>query len=128
MPLYWYDTQTRHATGTEAEALLAQGWTLMPDAPSYNPATQAPPEWNKTTHQWEVRALHADELEAIELAKIKASLAAKAVVLDGWSVDAAAEVLTWDSKTQTQKNAVLKALIDRLGKFMSNAADIIRTM
>lgn len=127
MPHYYLETQTRFASGAEADALLASGWALLPDPPAYDPATQAPPEWNKTLHVWEVRALFADELRAVVLATLRQSLTNQVATMRQWSDDAESAVASWDGWTTAQRFAAMKTTLNRLGVFFDKFADLIET-
>lgn len=67
------------------------------------------------------------------LSNIRLALSGKISLLDDWAQDASDVVngtngvTAWNTQTQTQKNNTLRVLIDRLGKILSNMADIIRT-
>lgn len=127
MALYYLDTQTRNASGAEADLLVSQGWTLMPDPPAYDPVTQAPPEWNKSTHVWDVRNLNEDELLAVTLSEKRAALTNEIVNLRAWSQDAKNAVAAWDGQATAQRFAVLKVVVTRLGIFFDKFADMIET-
>lgn len=129
MPLYFLGTQSRFASGAEADALLAQSWTLMPDKPSFNPVTHVA-EWDNVSHQWVVRALAQDELDATALQQIRAELKGFVNELEAWAADAEETVdnpAKWDAWNATQRFAALKVTIKRLGKFMRHTANIIKT-
>lgn len=48
-----------------------------------------------------------------------------AYVLRGWATDAESVVSQWDSATTGQKDAWMKATIDRLGKLSDHLADLL---
>lgn len=126
MPLFYKDTQTQNASGAIADLLLSQGWTLMPDAPAFDPSTHVL-EWDRTTHTWNTRPFSQDELTAIEMDGIRQSLKGEINTLRQWKDDADAAVAAWDGWSPAQRFNAMKTLTNRIGIFFNKVADIILT-
>jgi len=91
---------------TSAPSNVAIGWELAGEV------------WQKSA------ALVAAEALIAALATKKTNASQSVSTLRSWATDAATAVAAWDGQTQTQKNATVKTVIDRLGTFMSRFADL----
>lgn len=96
----------------QVEAILRKGGFLIPDPPSYDPATHKEPRWNVAAQtadpeNWIVEAYTSEELEAIAA---EAALEANLALIRGKVPDLEAHLGTQEERLIRVENGLAKTL------------------